>query len=199
MVDRLSHKDRLTLDNYWNDLHPRLSDFAEKAINFAEKSGLYVDDLEIDHLGMRFRRKEDAEFLRQALQGRSELISDAIVNGRRITNHRLDFENSIWFGDRSISCIEIPDPAENHDFPSDGPEHVEFVIDCNAASVEEMYEVFSQRYPNFGGEVNMGMPAVDGEQLPNPTIVIKNPNDQMCTIKFHPHSIIDIVNSGSRK
>lgn len=199
MIDKLSLERKSSLNKYWLELKPKLSNFAIRAVNFAEQSGLHVDDLEIDHMGMRFKSQKDAEYLRQALEGKATLISDAIVNGRRITNHKFNFENSIWFGDRSISCIEIPDPTHNHDFPEDGPEHVEFVIDCQATNIQEMHEAFSERYPGFKGDMRIVMPSVEGEQLANPTVIIENPTNRMCNIKFHPHSIIDIVNSGKDK
>ncbi len=194
MVEYTPTESKTTPDIYWQEVRSRIPAFVRKVTRFAEKQNINIKEFEIDHVGLRFRNPNDVDFLCKALDESGTMISRAFVNGREIFNYRLD--EPIEVDGKLIWCVEVPYPTEKHDFVTDGLEHMEVVIPSNAADIASFYEVFHSQFPDFEGNCQLAMPRADREQLPNPTVIVNNPNDRMCTIKFHPHSIEEIVSSG---
>ncbi|MEK7497612.1 MAG: VOC family protein [Patescibacteria group bacterium] len=185
-------EEKLSPDNYWQQLRSKAPLFVESAIGFANEIGLNVSDLKIDHIGLRYSKPEDVDFLKKALDLSGTNISTAVVNGRPISIYKLI--KPIEAGNYQIPCVELPFPAKEHNYPEDGWEHVEFVLPNPNMGLEEN---FKARYPNFKGDYKIDEPKVEGEQLPNPTIILKHPTNKMLTLKFHGNSIEEVVRSKS--
>lgn len=190
MVDEKSIEKRTSPDFFWQDLRSKAPLFVEKAVDFANEIGLNVEGLQIDHLGMRFANSEDVNFIRKSLSWFGNNISTAIVNGRLIAIYKLI--GPIEAKGFKIPCIEVPYPAKEHKYPEDGWEHLEFVLPGKGTDIEK---IFKEKFPNFKGDYGVDEPRVEGEQLPNPTVVIKHPINKMLTLKFHRHSIEEVVRS----
>jgi len=192
MVDIKTNERKNSPEIFWQELRLKSISFGERVVDFARELGLNIDNLQIDHMGMRFANPEDVDFLRQGLNKVGGKISEAIVNGRPILIYKLNRPLSV--DNFEIPCVELPYPAQKHDFPSDGWEHLEFVLPDSGSDIEK---TFKSRYPKFKGDYKIDEPKVEGEQLPNPTIILKHPTNKMLTLKFHGHSIEEVVRSKS--
>lgn len=178
----------------WTTLRSEAETFITSIDKFAVSVGLDTSGLEIDHIGLRVANPENVGKLAEKLDresiGRTHL-SKAVVNGRPIMIYELS--SPIKIGEHTIPCVELPYPSNNHDFPRDGWEHAEFVIPSEASSGDEFLKEFREMFPSYNGDLKVDSPKVEGEQLANPTIIIRNPEDKMQCIKFHPRPIKEIV------
>lgn len=176
----------------WHEIKDGAPNFVAGIVNFASQLGLHINGLEVDHIGLRIANTQQVDILRANLDQSSldhKPLSEATVNGRPILIYKL--QQPLQTGDFQIPCIELPYPAQKHDYPDDGWEHLEVVLP-GEGTIEEK---FRKRFPNFTGTYELSSPKVDTEQLPNETIVIKNPKNKMQCIKFHGYPIEKIVTS----
>ncbi len=63
MIDLQSGEKKSSPDIFWQDLRSKVPAFVERAINFAGELGLDVSDLQIDHVGLRFKDPKDVYLL----------------------------------------------------------------------------------------------------------------------------------------
>lgn len=181
----------------FSELLNEVPGFLNNVFQFIDELGIDVSDLEIDHVALRFKKKEDVDKISQELIGYGDQISAAVVNERRILIIKL-FQ-PIRFRHYTIPCVELPYPAKDHNYPEDGWEHVEFVLPTS--DISEFDQVFKQRFSNLTEDqlrkygYRLSVPRVSSEQLLNPTAILTK--DKMLSVKFHPNSIEDVVKSTS--
>jgi uncharacterized protein len=136
--------------------------------------------------------KED--FIRLSID--NKYLSNEVVNGREILIFKL--KEPLKYNNYEISLIELPYPK---DYPEDNWEHIEFVIPCDAANLDEFEEVFQKQFPDFNPKnfptykFTLEMPKVEG-QLPNPTIGIEKKRG--LSLKFHSKSLEEVINKKTR-
>lgn len=185
----------------WNHCLQSVDSFLDKIFAFAEELDLDVSNLEIDHIGLRVKRKEDVDKLRKEIEkvseGNTHLVC-ALVNGRKILTYKLI--EPLNYKNINIPCVELPYSSPNKIYPQDGWEHVEFVIPSDAQTIEKFEKIFKKQFSDFDvtklpeGVYGTDLPKVKGEQLANPTIKLTKYRG-LC-IKFHPNTIENIVASG---
>ncbi|HKC04288.1 MAG TPA: VOC family protein [Patescibacteria group bacterium] len=175
----------------WQTWKSEAPQFLNKLLAFSSEVGIEVEALQLDHICLRLKDKQDVEKLKVDLVNFAKKLSEVAVNGRPIMIYKLD--KPLQIEGFEIPCIELPFPAQDHDYPSDGWEHAEFVL----RGEENIEKVFQDRFPKYSGNYNITTPQVEGEQLQNTTLVIKNPSNRMLAIKFHNHSIEEVVASST--
>lgn len=159
---------------------------------------LDLKGLQADHIAMRINSKDVAEHAHKLWLDKGRQISNAHINGRPIIVIEFDQPLSTPYG--SIECLELPYPARDKFYSSQGWEHVEFVVPSEAESAEAFFDELLHRYPDFaqqrdrldalGIAVKLSSPKGEGERLANPTVAFKH--NGVC-IKLHPHSLKSIV------
>nr|WP_321458940.1 VOC family protein [uncultured Vibrio sp.] len=153
-----------------------------------------------DHIALRINDIEIAKQAHQAWSQYGKVISQAQINGRPIIVFEFGkvLESRGW----KIECLELPYPAEGKIYPTEGWEHVEFVIPSHAETADEFLADIKHRYPEFGAhfkkveemgvKIKLSSPKGEGERLNNPTVAFKY---QGVCIKLHPHSLKAIIES----
>ena len=171
--------------------------FLVRVFDFTKELGIDVSKMSIDHIGLRFKKVEDVHLLLKELDKHATLLSTDLVNGRPIYNLQLDLP--IPYDSGEIRFVELPCPAENHNYPVDGWDHAEFVL---PAEDPEKYDVeFNKKFPSvspvlrekYGYAFNIYR--ARGQKLPNPTVVLTKYKG--LTVKFHPYTIKQLIDSKS--
>ena len=179
----------------FQELKENLNSFLEKVFDFTNELGIDVSNLEIDHVALRYKDAKDVDTLLEELKPLGKILSQATVNGRKISIIKLN-EPFIYKG-YTIPCIELPYPAENHDYPNDDWEHVEFVL--TTTDIDNFENVFRKSFPNLTEDMlqkysySFSIPHADEDQLPNPSVALAKYRG--LAIKFHPYSIELVVTS----
>lgn len=185
----------------WANLTNSFHQFMTNALRFAEELNLDVSSLVIDHVAIRIKDAAVVDTLREELSNLSidkSPISNEIVNGREILIFKLS--TPLKFQRFEIPCVELPYPAQIHEYKCDGWEHLEFVIPSDARTEIDFEKDFYKKFPDFdktNPAINLykvSMPVVEN-QPPNPTVVIQK--ELGLAIKFHPKSIEEIVRGKS--
>ena len=114
----MSKEEQRITPHMFEKLQTEVNGFLNKIFSFVEELGIDVSGLKIDHMGLRYSDPKKVDQLSQELNQVGTKLSEAVVNGRKIYNFKLD--TPITFKDFSIPCIELPYPAENHDYPNNG-------------------------------------------------------------------------------
>jgi predicted metalloenzyme YecM len=166
----------------------------------ASKLKLDLKGLQADHIAMRINDKDVAKQAHKLWLDKGRQISNARINGRPIIVIEFDQPLSTSYG--SIECLELPYPAKGKLYPTQGWEHVEFVVPSEAQSAEEFFDELTHKSPDFakqcdqldalGISIKLSSPKGEGERLANPTVAFKHKG--VC-IKLHPHSLKSIVHS----
>ncbi|PVZ85043.1 VOC family protein [Serratia sp. S1B] len=175
-----------------NELHDLAVDLPrfEQALNeFAQKLGLELSQFHADHISLRCHQNSTAERWRHGLLQCSSLLSEKAINGRTIC--LFDLKAPLQVGPWQIDCIELPYPGEKR-YPHEGWEHVELVLPGDPATLyaRALEQLADEALLQPGISLKQRWPSADGEHLPNPTLAV---SDGQVTVKFHPHSIRDIV------
>ena len=180
----------------WNKLKTDFKAFMNDILNFAQEANLDASNLEIDHAALRFKKAEDVDLLLSELKDLSNILSQAVVNGRKI--YILKLNKPLVFKNYSIPCLELPYPSKDHDYPKDGWEHVEFVI--QNSNPDTLQADFKSIFPNFNDEYKerfnyrISTPKVEiAEQLLNTTIALEK--HKGLALKFHCYPIEKVVTS----
>lgn len=177
----------------------KLPDFLKRAEEYLNELGIFEQTklIKSDHLALRFKDIEIVDQIKDELKKENKIISSAVVNGRKILIFKL--QEPIKFMDWEIDCIELPYPKENQKYP-DGWEHIEFVVPSNSKNLDEFREDFKRYFSKLNienliknGQYSESFPIKDSssKELPNPTISLQK--ELGLTVKFHPKSIIEIV------
>ena len=181
--------------NIFEELRLELTPFLDKVFALVKELNINVSDLDIDHIALRYKNSKDVDKLAAELQSQAKILSQAIVNGRKIYIFKLN--TPLLYKKYKIPCVELPYPAINHDYPRDGWEHVEFFLPSK--NINEFEQTFKKRFPNLTEEIlkkynyTLSIPQVQGEQLLNPSAILSK--EKGLAIKFHPNSIEKVVAS----
>ena len=123
-----------------------------------------------------------------------QIISTANVNGREIAIVQL--HNPVMVGTWEVSGVEVPYPKPGHAHEH-GWEHVEFVLNGAANTMDGLRQAFMESFPNLAIDKLQeeygyfeDAPLAGGDQMPNPTLGIKVNG---VGLKFHAHPIQVIV------
>lgn len=176
------------------DLTGDLQRFSLQISELAARIGLDLRPLNADHISLRCHQNSTAERWRAGFEQCGELYSESEVNGRPICLFKL--RHPVCAGDWQFTLIELPWPGEKR-YPHEGWEHVEIVLPGPAESLNQraLALLSDDGLLQKGIAVKTSAPAVEGERLPNTTFAI---TDGSVTLKFHPWSLEDIVESERR-
>lgn len=177
-------------------LQAQFADFEQKIEQLAEVMGIRLQDYEIDHIALRVNTIEKAKNWLTYFTNYGKILSDNIVNGRRI--YLIELDKPIKLANRTIEVIELPFPKNKH-YPVEGWEHIEIVIPFLPNETTENWVARINRQFLWGGLTQLytkvSEPKVVGEQLRNPSIAVSfvDKTKNYSCIKVHPYSIKKIL------
>lgn len=183
----LNMKDVAVLDDLVADM-PR---FIDALSTFAQTLQLDLSAYHADHISLRCHQNTTADRWREGLSQCGFLLNETEINGRPICLFSL--ATPLVVGPLTIDLVELPYPGEKR-YPHEGWEHIEIVL---AGGEDGFYtralaQLADEALVTPGIKVKQSAPKGEHERLPNPTLAITNGT---VTIKFHPHSLRDIVAS----
>lgn len=179
-------------------LKDKLSDLAndlprfEASLNqLAARLGLDLASLAVDHIAVRCHQNTTAERWKQGFLQLGELFSEKTINGRPIALFEL--RRPLKVGPWAIGVIELPWPG-NRLYRHEGWEHIEVVLKGEPAQLgmRALALLADEGLCEPGISIKSSAPEGEGERLPNPTLAV---TDGTVTIKFHPWSLKEIVES----
>ena len=135
--------------------------------------GFPVQGLKSDHLCFRVQHMAEYEFYKSVLLKHSQLLTEAMVNGRPICTFKL--VEAFQTDSHKVPLVELPAPKPGANYIT-GFEHAEFVIG-------ESFDLFSARYPHLQF-------VHSGKKSLNPELCVKLPSGQ---VKFHHHSLETVI------
>ncbi|WP_413528544.1 VOC family protein [Rahnella inusitata] len=173
------------------DLVDDLPRFARVLTAFAAKLQVNLGDFHADHISVRCHQNTTADRWRAGLVKCGSLLNETQINGRPICLFTLN--EPLTVGPLKIDLVELPYPGEKR-YPHEGWEHIEIVLPGVA---DELYTralalIADDALIMPGIKLKQSSPKGENERLPNPTLAI---TDGSVTIKFHPHSLREIVAS----
>ncbi|OEF24044.1 VOC family protein [Vibrio rumoiensis] len=180
-------------------LRSQFVDFWHQIEQFAQILGIETKTLIADHIAMRINDWALTEQVHQAWLDEGKQLSNAMINGRPIIV--IELTKPLIIKNQKIDCLELPYPSDKT-YPQQGWEHVEFVVESAANSVDEFVEDVKRVFPKLaqcwdqlgkqGIKVKLSSPKGEGERLANPTVAFKK--DGRC-IKLHPHTLKTVIAS----
>lgn len=180
-----------TFPSELDDLKTDLERFEESLQNFAQRLGLPLNDLEVDHISARCHQDTTAMRWQQGLQQIGAQFSAATINGRQICLFKL--HDPLVVAGREIDVVELPWPGEKR-YRHEGWEHIEVVLrgDPGTLGMRAMALLSDEALTQPGISFKTSSPQGENERLPNPTLAV---TDGQTTIKFHPWRLEEIVAS----
>ncbi|MBG3080639.1 VOC family protein [Proteus mirabilis] len=172
-----------------NDLTHELPQFEEKMTQLANQLGLNFTLYLIDHISLRCHDLTLAEQWRKGLSQCGKCISDNIINGRPIYLFQLDTPLTVL--NQAVSIVELPFPTHKI-YKYQGWEHIEQVIPVEPSDLVNNVMSFLPSPLPEGISLKISEPKGEKERLPNPTVAISN---SKVTVKYHPYSLLEIVQS----
>ncbi len=165
--------------------------FEQALSDLAQKLGLTLTELEVDHISLRCHQESTAERWAAQLEQSGQCFSRAIIAQRPIHLYRLSQPLRVlhW----SIDVIELPWPGQKR-YRHEGWEHIEVVLRGEPATLGQraMALIDDQGLMQPGISFKTRQPAATEGGLVNTTLAV---TDGMVTIKFHPWRIEEIVAS----
>ncbi|WP_386690227.1 VOC family protein [Lonepinella sp. MS14437] len=183
-----SYSDLTTLDEFEH--------FQQKISQLAQVMGIDLMKYEIDHLAVRVNSDKNVKNWLALLMKFGTILSDNIVNDRRIYLIQLN-EPLILLG-KSVDIVELPFP-KNKCYPLESWEHIEIVIPFEEdESVSQWLSRLEKKFlwnKLTTLSVKVSVPKVDGERLPNPSIAVSfaDKSENSVCIKVHPYNIKNII------
>lgn len=179
------------VSNTQAELTADLCRFNQALVVFMDMLAIDLSQFSADHISLRCHKSDTADRWRQALMQQGQLLSESIINGRRICLFSL-FQ-PLYVGPWQIDCVELPYPGAKH-YPHQGWEHVELVIggDAEGFHARALALLPDAVLGDSNIKLKFSNPQTEGERLANPTLAVSNGT---VTIKFHSHSIRDVVAS----
>ncbi|CNH96674.1 VOC family protein [Yersinia vastinensis] len=171
------------------DLLTDLPRFEQKLAIFAAKLNLNLAQFNADHISLRCHQTETAQRWRNGLQQCGNLMSETQINGRPII--LFDLAQSLAIGPWQIDCIELPYPGKTY-YPHEGWEHVELVLPGDPQTLYTRALALLPTTLPEGIKTKFSSPQGEHERLANPTLAV---SDGEITIKFHPYTLRQIVDS----
>lgn len=174
-----------------NDLANDLPRFLQSLYVLADRLELDLARLEVDHIAVRCHQNTTAERWKAGFMQHGVLFSEKEINGRPVALFEL--ESPLNVGPWKISVIELPWPG-NRLYRHEGWEHVEVVLrgDVDQLGSRALALCSDAGLTQQGISIKTSSPQGEAERLPNPTLAITDGN---VTIKFHPWSLKEIVES----
>ncbi|AGV12055.1 TPA: VOC family protein [Haemophilus influenzae] len=176
-----------------------LATFERKIQHLAKEMTIDLSHYEIDHLALRVNSEQSAKNWLILLLKCGRILSDNIVNGRKI--YLIELEKPVKFANQFVDIIELPLP-KNKKYPIEGWEHIEIVVPfLPNESINEwvqrvnMYFLWDKLTQLTQLTIKVSEPKVDGERLPNPSIAVSFTDKTVnhTCIKVHPYSIKKIL------
>lgn len=173
------------------DLRTDLVRFESALENLAQRLGLPLVDLEVDHIALRCHQIATAERWKQGLSRIGSLFSEAMINGRPIALFKL--HQPVQVATWQLDVIELPWPGQKL-YRHEGWEHIEVVLRGapETLGVRAMALLSDEGLAQPGISFKTSSPQGENERLPNPTLAV---TDGQTTIKFHPWRLEEIVAS----
>lgn len=173
------------------DLVADLPRFNQLLNAFAQKLQLNLADFHADHISVRCHQNTTADRWRTGFAQCGTLLNETEINGRPIC--LFDLPEPLKVGPWDIDLIELPYPGGKR-YPHEGWEHVELVLGGGAEGfyARALACLADDALVAPGIKLKQSAPKGENERLPNPTLAI---TDGTLTIKFHPHSLREIVAS----
>lgn len=171
------------------DLLTDLPYFEQKLVIFAAKLDLDLAQFSADHISLRCHQTETAQRWRNGLQQCGNLISETQINGRPIC--LFDLTQSLSVGPWQIDCVELPYPGKKY-YPHEGWEHVELVLPGDPQTLMTRARALLPATLPVGFTSKFSSPQGEHERLANPTFAV---SDGEITIKFHPYTLRQIIDS----
>lgn len=171
------------------DLLTDLPHFEQKLASFALQLTLDLAQFSADHISLRCHQTETAERWRRGLQQCGHLMSETLINGRPIC--LFDMTSPLSIGPWSIDCVELPYPGKKY-YPHQGWEHIEIVLPGDPQTLIQRARALLPAVLPEGVHVKCSSPQGEHERLSNPTLAV---SDGEITIKFHPYTLRQIVDS----
>jgi predicted metalloenzyme YecM len=155
------------LANYHQFIH----DILERIRTF----GIDVSTLNMDHIGYQAATDADYDNLKKEFDKLGKLVSEKIVNGRRVGIYEL---NEPMYHDQYVNtAIELVAPKKGQICPT-ALEHVEFVVPNGFAD-------FMKLYPHVQWDIS----AISQPVFP----MIKLKLSELTQVKFHLKPVLQIV------
>ncbi|MFZ7200816.1 VOC family protein [Avibacterium avium] len=170
--------------------------FEQHILQLAEKMALPLQDYVIDHLAVRVNSEQSAQRWLSELLKCGKILSDNLVNGRKI--YLIQLDTPLTFANQQVQIVELPFP-KNKQYPQEGWEHIEAVMPFLPDETVEQWIarinlLFLWNQSDIL-KVKVSTPKVEGEVLPNPSIAVSfmdNQENKTC-IKLHPYHIKSII------
>ncbi|MEN4831308.1 VOC family protein [Pantoea vagans] len=174
-----------------DDLKTDLGRFEESLQIFAQRLGLRLNDLDVDHIAVRCHQDTTAMRWQQGLQQIGTEFSAAMINGRQICLFKL--HDPLLVAGRQVEVVELPWPGEKR-YRHEGWEHIEVVLrgDHQTLGMRAMALLSDDALTQPDISFKTSSPKGENECLPNPTLAV---TDGQTTIKFHPWRLEEIVAS----
>ncbi|WP_439287279.1 VOC family protein [Lonepinella sp. BR2357] len=170
--------------------------FQQQIHQLAQAMQLDLAKYEIDHVAIRVNSEDNARNWLALLTKCGTILSDNIVNGRRIYLIQLDAPLHIL--GQSVDIVELPFP-KNTCYPLESWEHIEIVMPFNEGeSISQWLCRLEEKFlwnQLTTLHVKVSEPKVEGEQLPNPSIAVSfaDKRENPVCIKVHPYNIKTII------
>lgn len=171
------------------DLLTDLPCFEQKLVIFAAKLTLDLTQFSADHISLRCHQTETAQRWRSGLEQCGHLMSESQINGRPICLFKL--AQPLAVGPWQIDCVELPYPGKTH-YPHEGWEHIELVLPGDPQTLHQRALALLPATLPEGISSKFSSPQGEHERLANPTLAV---SDGEITIKFHPYTLWQIVDS----
>ncbi|HHF3474172.1 VOC family protein [Haemophilus influenzae] len=173
-----------------------LAIFERKIQHLAKEMTIDLSHYEIDHLALRVNSEQSAKNWLILLLKCGRILSDNIVNGRKI--YLIELEKPVKFANQFVDIIELP-LTKNKKYPIEGWEHIEIVVPfLPNESINEWIDRVNMYFlwdKLTHLTIKVSEPKVDGERLPNPSIAVSFTDKTVnhTCIKVHPYSIKKIL------
>lgn len=171
------------------DLLTDLPYFEQRLVIFAAKLDLDLTQFSADHISLRCHQTETAQRWRSGLEQCGNLISETQINGRPIC--LFDLTQPLSVGPWQIDCVELPYPGNKY-YAHEGWEHVELVLPGDPQTIMERARALLPAILPVGFTSKFSSPQGEHERLANPTFAV---SDGEITIKFHPYTLRQIIDS----
>ena len=174
-----------------NDLANDSARFLRSLYELAARLGLDLASLSADHIAVRCHQTATAERWKRGFLQHGVLFSEKTIGGRPIVLFEL--HQPLKVGPWQISMVELPWPGKKV-YRHEGWEHIEIVLrgDESQLSARALALLSDESLSKPGIAIKNSAPEGKGEKLPNPTLAV---SDGQVTIKFHPWSLKEIVES----
>jgi len=165
--------------------------FTARLNDLATRLGLDLAAHHADHIAVRCHQESTAERWKKGFLQHGVLFSEKLIAGRPVALFEL--YEPLTVGPWQISMVELPWPGKKI-YRHEGWEHVEIVLPGDEAQLgaRALALLSDESLSRPGIAIKNSAPKGEGERLPNPTLAV---SDGQVTIKFHPWSLKEIVES----